>query len=472
MNSSLLTTIGTTFGILLFLYVVNCLPVLAHLVLGDKLRFPVDGGILWLDKKPLFGPHKTIRGIAVSIFGGMGACFLLGMSWWQGGAAAVFAMAGDLTSSFIKRRLNVPFGGDTFPLDHVLESLFPVLFLASFLPFSWTQLILIVVLFTCSAYPATLWWKYTIHRTPRDNYPCILRSTVRLREWRACHIPLPRYQIWFNLSRILTDQVILTWLVKISGLYEKGKQNALDIRLVHKDFSFPTLPEAFDGYRILYLTDLHLDGLQGLSEKLIDVVQNIDVDLCLLGGDLRMKLYGPMAPSVRELRKVTAQLKAADGILGVLGNHDCIEMIPDMEEAGVVMLINEAWPIERDQRRIWVAGVDDPHYYRLDDAAYACREIPDKDFTIFLAHSPEAYKQAQQQKADLYLCGHTHGGQVCLADHRPILSNSRAPRDTAVGEWRFEEMIGYTSTGVGASSIPVRFNCRGEVCLITLHRTN
>jgi len=470
MDSSLLSTLGTTFGVIIFLIVVNCLPVLAGVVLGEKFRYPVDSGVLWFDNKPFFGRNKTVRGVAVIIVGGMVACSLLGEPWWRGGVVAALVMIGDLTSSFIKRRLNVPVGGDLFPLDHLFESLFPSLYLLSIQSLTWVQLIIVVVSFILTAYPITLWWKYTIHRAPIENYPRTLRSTVRLREWRACHAPLSRFQIWLNLSRILTDQVILTWLIKTFGLYDKGKKNALDVQLIKKDFSFARLPKEFDGYRILFLTDLHLDGLEGLTEKLIDLISNTDVDLCLVGGDLRMKLYGPMAPSVRELRKVASHVKAANGILGVLGNHDCIEMIPDMEEAGVIMLVNEAWPIERGQGRIWVAGVDDPHYYKLDDASCACRDIPDNGFTILLAHSPETYKRASYEKTDLYLCGHTHGGQICLANKSPIISNSRAPRQTAVGEWKYNDMIGYTSRGVGASSIPVRFNCPGEVCLITLYR--
>lgn len=458
----------TIFGVIVFLFLANCMPVLAQRLTGERLNYPVDGGRLWLDNKPLLGPNKTIRGVATSIAGGMVACGLLGQPWWLGGVVAALAMAGDLTSSFIKRRLNVPIGGDLFPLDHLLEALFPVLLLIPILSLSWTQTFVIVISFVLVAFPSTLWWKYIIHRAPIKNYPRIIRSTVRLREWRSCHVPLARYQNWLNITRILSDQIILTWLVKALGLYEKGKKNALDIRLVEKDFTFAGLPDEFDGYRILYMSDLHLDGLAGLTQNLIDLVKDAEVDLCLLGGDLRMNLYGPIAPSVRELRKVISQIKAPDGFLGVLGNHDCIEMIPDLEEAGVIMLINEPWPIERGPSRIWVAGVDDPHYYKLDDARQACRDIPDDEFTIFLAHSPETYKKAALEKVDLYLCGHTHGGQMCFHNKRPVFTNSRAPRLTSVGEWRFKDMLGYTSRGVGASSIPVRFNCPGEACLITL----
>ncbi len=470
MESPLTSTFETTIGVIIFLFLANLLPVITEVVLGDRLRYPVDGGVNWLDDKPLLGKNKTIRGILACVVGGAIVCSLIRQPWWVGGVVATLVMTGDLTSSFIKRRFNIPSGKDLFPLDHLLESLFPVLFLVPILSLTWVQVAIIVLSFIVATYPASLWWKYTIHKAPVDNYPRIIRSTVRLREWRACHVPLARYQIWLNLTHILTDQIFLTWMFKFSGLYEKGKKNALDVRLIKKDFSFARLPDDFDGFRILYITDLHLDGLQGLTEKLIELIRDTEVDLCLIGGDLRMKLYGPTAPCVRELHKVTSNINAKDGTLGVLGNHDCIEMIPDLEEVGVIMLVNEAWPIERGQSRIWVAGVDDPHYYKLDDASRACREIPDEAFSIFLAHSPESYKEASLEKIDLYLCGHTHGGQVCLPNKTPIFTNSRAPRHTSVGEWRMKEMFGYTSRGVGPSSIPVRFNCPGEVCILTLHR--
>ena len=461
---------STTLGVIAFLFVVNSLPVLTQAVLGKFLKYPVDGGILWLDNKPLFGQNKTIRGVVVSFAGGLGGSSLLGQPWWVGGIAAIFCIIGDLTSSFIKRRLNVSPGSDYFPLDHLFESLFPVLSLLPFLVLSLSQIIVIVCSFILIAYPVTLYLKYITHRAPLDNYPRIIRSTVRLRQWRSCHIPLVRYQNILNLTRILSDQVVLTWLVRMLGIYEKGKENALDIHLREKDFTFSNLPQEFDGFRILFIADLHLDGLDGLTDKVIDIVKHIEVDLCLLGGDLRMKLYGPILPSIRELRRVIPCIHAHDRVLGVLGNHDCIEMIPDLEEAGVVMLVNEAWPIARGQNKIWVAGVDDPHYYKLDDAGQACRDIPDQAFTIFLAHSPEAYKKASLENVDLYLCGHTHGGQICFPDQRPVITNSRAPRQVSSGEWRYKEMLGYTTRGIGASSIPIRFNCPGEVCLITLHR--
>ena len=87
-----------------------------------------------------------------------------------------------------------------------------------------------------------------------------------------------------------------------------------------------------------------------------------------------------------------------------------------------------------------------------------------------MIHSPELVPEAASAGMSLYLAGHTHGGQICLPGGLPIICHMAAPRRYATGLWRKGGMIGYTSTGVGTSGLPVRFNSRSEVALITLRR--
>ena len=451
-----------------FLLWINALPPLASMLCGERWSQPLDGGKLWRDQQPILGPHKTIRGVIASLIGGTLAAPLIGLDWWLGAACAVLAMAGDLLSSFIKRRRTLSSGTEIVVLDQLFESLFPTLLFALVTDLSWGRMTAILFLFIVVAYWSSRFWHFIIFRPPLKNYPRQIRSTVRLREWRACHTPLARWQTIFNLTSFFTDLVVLAPLFKITGLYDKGVANALNIRVEEKAFHFSTLPDAFDQFRILFLSDLHLDGIESLTDTLIDLLRDIDVDLCLIGGDIRMQIYGPIAPCIRHLRRLLPHVRSHNGILGVLGNHDCLEMAPDFEETGLIMLINESWPIERNGERIWIVGVDDPHFYKMANAESAFRDVPAQAFTVFLAHSPEAYKEASQCNANLYLCGHTHGGQICLPNQRPIFTNSRAPRYTASGTWQYQEMTGYTSRGAGASSIPLRFNCPGEITLITL----
>jgi hypothetical protein len=154
-------------------------------------------------------------------------------------------------------------------------------------------------------------------------------------------------------------------------------------------------------------------------------------------------------------------------LYAVLGNHDTIRMVPDLEALGIRLLLNEAVRIERGGEALYLAGVDDPHYYRADNLGAACRTIPDCATSLLLSHSPELYRHAAAAGFDLMLCGHTHGGQICLPGGIPLYCNMQAPRRLCAGPWQHHAMQGYTSRGCGASVVDVRLNCLPEV---TLHR--
>lgn len=459
-----------TLHIIVFLLLVNGIPPLIALLTNDRFNYRVDGGKSWFDGHPLFGSNKTVRGLITAICGGTLAFPLIGQAWWIAGITAFLAMTGDLLSSFIKRRFIVPSGKDLPIIDQLFESLFPLIFLNYFIDINLLQNIAVLVIFITFAYSSSKLWHYITQRPLPTPYPRVIKSSVRYREWRACHTPLAKWQVWFNLTSFLSDQILLTVFFKLTGLYSKGVKNAINITTVEKNYYFQNLPKEFEGFRILFITDLHLDGLSGITPKLKTLVSENAFDLCLVGGDIRLKIYGDTKASINNLEDMMQAVTAEYGTFGVLGNHDCIEMLPDFEDAGVVMLVNDSAPITRGSEQIWVIGVDDPHYYKLDDTEKAVADVPAGAFTIYLAHSPEAYLKAAAINADLYLCGHTHGGQICLADGTPVITNSRAPRYTAKGDWKYGAMQGYTSKGAGPSGIPVRFNCPGEITIITLNR--
>jgi len=131
------------------------------------------------------------------------------------------------------------------------------------------------------------------------------------------------------------------------------------------------------------------------------------------------------------------------------------------------MLLNECEPIERGDATIYLAGIDDAHFYRVDNIEKAASGIPHEAFSILLSHTPEIYRQAAHAGFDLLLSGHTHGGQICLPGSIPLTLGSVLPRRFGAGAWIYHNMAGYTSSGVGSSIVPVRINCLPE---ITLHR--
>lgn len=263
---------------------------------------------------------------------------------------------------------------------------------------------------------------------------------------------------------------ILRMVLRSLGLYSRGVRNALNPTLRKVRINFPDLPSAFEGFRLLHLTDFHIDGVDGLAETLATRLGDLVADVCALTGDYRFETEGPCAAVYPRMRTVLSAIRARAGIFGVLGNHDAAEIAFELSNCGVRMLVNDAVELRRDGESIWLAGVDDPHYYGCDDLRRALGNVPAQSFKILLAHSPEMFAEAAEAGIHLYLCGHTHGGQICLPKWGPVLRNAQCPKAYTSGLWRHNGMWGYTSHGVGASMLPVRYNCPPEVALIELGR--
>ena len=132
---------------LVLLTVANGTPVIAKDILGDHFANPIDGGAKFVDGRPLFGSSKTFRGIVLSILVTSACAPLIGPSWRIGALVATIAMVGDLFSSFLKRRMNLPVGGKATGLDQVPESLFPLLPCRGALPLTALDVVVAVVIF-------------------------------------------------------------------------------------------------------------------------------------------------------------------------------------------------------------------------------------------------------------------------------------------------------------------------------------
>ena len=247
-----------------------------------------------------------------------------------------------------------------------------------------------------------------------------------------------------------------------------GSARALRLDLTEVTASFPDLPAAFDGYRILHLTDLHLDNIDGTAEAIAERVADLESDLCVITGDIRDNIHAPLGPLMDRLGHVVSAVRATDGLLGVLGNHDSASMVPPMEDLGIRVLLNETVSFERGRDAVHVTGVDDVHRFRTEEAHTALETAPD-GFCIALVHSPEAADLAARRHR-LYLTGHTHGGQICLPGGRPFATGMTHERELVRGVWRRGEMVGYTSRGLGACVLPFRSFCPGEVVRVTLRQ--
>ncbi|MCG6896049.1 MAG: metallophosphoesterase [Thiocapsa sp.] len=252
--------------------------------------------------------------------------------------------------------------------------------------------------------------------------------------------------------------------LRLSGLYNRAQRNARSIRVRHHPVVIPDLPSAFNGYRILHLSDLHVDMERRNTHAISEQVRELKYDLCVLTGDYRARTFGPIDQVLAGMATIRLQLQ--EPIYGVLGNHDTLRLVPGLEKLGIRLLLNEAIVIERAGQSLHLAGVDDAHYYQVHNIERASTAIPDDAVSILLSHTPEIYRLAAHAGFNLMLSGHTHGGQICLPGGIPIVWDARCPRAMAAGPWRYADLIGYTSVGAGTSVVNARLNCPPE---ITVH---
>ncbi len=267
---------------------------------------------------------------------------------------------------------------------------------------------------------------------------------------------------WYAAHRLIRT------LLGACGLYGRGQRNAADLRTVTNEVAIRHLPAGFDGFRLLHISDPHLDMSPALLHALVERVRAVEYDLCVITGDFRAETHGPIEPALDALRQLRTHLTGE--VYAVLGNHDSLRMVPAMETMGMRVLLNEAAIIRRADAALYVVGVDDPHYFRADNLEKAMLGVPDNAASILLSHTPELYRNAAHAGVSFMLCGHTHGGQICLPGGLPLLYNARCPRRFCKGAWSYAGMRGYTSSGSGACIVEARFNCPPEITLHVLRR--
>lgn len=456
-----------------FLWWIHFVPPFLSVIMENRWALPLDFNLRFFDGKPVLGSHKTFRGVVGSVAAATITASAFGLTHVEGFFLALLGMLGDVITSFIKRRLDKPSGTIMPVLDQLLEGLLPLLALRYWHEIGTPTFMLILLIFSLGAYAGSIFYKEILLAKPIPEYPRPLTPRTRLREWKACQIRHQALRMFLNFEDAVYYHLFLKATLKICGYYERGVKNALDIQLREVTISFPDLPRAFHAYSILFLSDIHANCHERLADAFLQVLnQTQEADICILGGDYRMEEVGSYHSPFPQLSRIIPALheKSRSGIVAVLGNHDCVEMVSWLEEYGVNVLINENRRISRNGEEIYIVGVDDPHYFRCDDVESAFKGVPPDAFSIFVAHSPEVYREAAAFKARLYLCGHTHAGQIQLPGIGALFTHSRTGWRFVHGLWQYGSMRGYTSAGVGASGIFVRFNTRGEIVRIILLR--
>jgi predicted MPP superfamily phosphohydrolase len=240
--------------------------------------------------------------------------------------------------------------------------------------------------------------------------------------------------------------------------------------------SLRRLPEAFQGFRIALLGDLHFGPYAGKTqvERAVRLALSQKPDLTILCGDFVSHPFlghnGPEGARQAEPCAEVLQQLTGTAVVSILGNHDHWNGPDIVAEAldrhGLGVLRNQSLPLERDGQRIWIVGLDDV-YAHANDLDKALEGIPSDETKIVAVHEPDFADHAANYPVDLQLSGHSHGGQVRIPFYgAPILP--RLAKKYPIGLNRVRELQVYTNRGIGVVSPPVRLNCPPEVTLITL----
>jgi uncharacterized protein len=259
----------------------------------------------------------------------------------------------------------------------------------------------------------------------------------------------------------------------LGGLVYVRKVEPEDVEVVPVSLVLPRLDARFDGYRIAQISDLHADGWMtpGRVLGLVKLVNEQEPDLVVITGDFAT--YSRLRSLVRHVPGLTAplrRLRASDGVVAVLGNHDhkadagLVRRV--LAASGVIDLRNTSLTLSLPGAVLHLCGVDSAKEGepRLDQVL---RSLPEEGAAILLVHEPDfAEESAATERFDLQLSGHSHGGQVGL----PLLRYLFLPklsRKYPAGLYHVGGMFLYTNRGLGAHP-RFRFNCRPEITVFTL----
>lgn len=233
----------------------------------------------------------------------------------------------------------------------------------------------------------------------------------------------------------------------------------------------PGLPAELEGFRILHISDLHLtkrwhDGYH----TAIQTIAELDLDVILCTGDI-VEDKRTHIPAMPQVTRLLPALKSRLGLYTILGNHDNYNLGLRLREMGINVLDGERQEIAGAPLPIELIAAPGHRREHLFDG-FASRFAPPSPSVprIVMAHFPDHYPKLEMLSPDVYLCGHTHGGQICLPGGWPILKHDSSPRPLCRGQHRRGKTHYIVNHGFGCSMWNIRLFCPPEIILITLHR--
>ena len=276
---------------------------------------------------------------------------------------------------------------------------------------------------------------------------------------------LPKFK--FILVKVIQVFLVGCALLFLASIYAH-KIEPIWFEVKHIDITLPKLDRAFNGYRIVQISDLHAgDGTdRSQLEKVVAAVNAEHPDLVVITGDHVTRI----PKQHLELLDTLAKLQPRDRTISILGNHDVqndpVPVRAAIKKAGITLLENSIYTLKRNQSTLHIAGVGDV-FFKQDQLDLVLAQLPATGAAIMLAHEPDfADQTAATGRFGLQLSGHSHGGQVRIPFYEgyvPTLAEKYP-----LGQYQVGEMIQYTNRGIGMVKLYARFNCRPEISVFNL----
>jgi predicted MPP superfamily phosphohydrolase len=276
---------------------------------------------------------------------------------------------------------------------------------------------------------------------------------------------------WGLLAMVLVE-LLGSLLIFWGSLFEVRQLKLTRLRVTSESMEPESQP-----LRILHISDLHIEKLTHREEKLIDLMKQVKPDLIVLTGDYLNLSYVHDKDAQMAVKKLLRQLTAPSGVFAVLGGPtvDDRSVVPGLfEDLPIRLLVNDWFDVKmQGDQQIVLLGVDCSQHMPTDTANLVelVDASPNGVPRILLYHTPDLMPLASKQGVDLYLCGHTHGGQIRVPIYGAILTSSKHGKRYEMGRYIEGNTNLYVSRGVGLEGLGaprIRLFAPPEITLITI----
>jgi len=385
--------------------------------------------------------------------------------------------------------------------DVLADSLLHKVMVLFHVPHSWTNFQVAIIGLLISGLVSIAWYResapalavgaFSIHllflvldTMMLKNLP---KKQLSFGPWQSqlAALTVPRVLVSAILALILIaasprfDLILLLFmqLIGTAAFYYGAYVEPFQLKLTELLMFTDRLPVGLPAMRILHITDLHIERWTRREDDVLRIVNETKPDIIVISGDYVNLSYNKDPETQRLVHQLLSQLSAPFGVYATLGSPpvDLRENILPIFEELDIKLMRNGWEIVDfgDGRQLVLLGMDCTHHIPTDEArlAHLMSQPPNHLPQLFVYHSPELMPQAAAQGIDLYLCGHTHGGQVRLPIIGPLLTSSQLGRRFVMGHYRLGRTHLYVSRGIGLEGLSaprVRFMSPPEMTLVIM----